>query len=62
MFNNELITTKFNTIKSTKDWKIYSYTDCRTLIAYTDKRYLINEIESYPYGHFMIDKNYEDLI
>ena len=38
VFNNKIVTTKFNTIKSTKDCKIYSYTDTKTLMAYTDKR------------------------
>ena len=37
VFNNEVITAKFNIIKSTKDCKIYSYTDEKTLMAYTDK-------------------------
>ena len=62
VFNNEVITAKFNTIKSTKDCKIYSYTDETTLMAYTEKRYLYNQTMSYPYGHYMINKNYEDLI
>ena len=62
LFNNECIKSEFNTIKSTKDCKIYSYTDSKTLMAYTDKRYLYNETMSYPYGHFMINKNYEDII
>ena len=62
VFNNEIITSKFNTIKSTKDCKIYSYTDSKTLMAYTDKRYLYNQTMAYPYGHFMINKNYENMI
>ena len=62
LFNNTIITSKFNTIKSTKDCKIYSSTDQKSLAAYTDKRYLYNETMSYPYGHFMVDKNYEDMI
>ena len=62
LFNNETIKSDFKTIKSTKDCKIYSYTDSKTLMAYSDKRYFINEIMSYPYGHFMINKNYEEMI
>ena len=50
-FNNEIITAKFNTIKSSKDCKMYSYTDQTSLMAYTDKRFLINQTMSYPYGH-----------
>ena len=61
LFNNETIKNVFNTIKSTKDCKIFSYTDSKTLIEYTDKRYFINEGMSYPYGYFMINKNYENM-
>ena len=61
VFNNELIKTDFYTIKA-KNHKIYSYTDHKTLMAYTDKRYLYNPVESYAYGHYMINKNYENLI
>ena len=57
-----MITTKFNTIKSSKDCKIYSYTNHKTLMGYTDKRYLYSETMSYPYGHYIINKNYEDII
>ena len=31
-------------------------------MSYTDKRYLYNPIMSYAYGHYMINKNYEDMI
>ena len=62
LFNNATIQSKFNTIKLTKDCKIFSYTDSKTLISYSDKRYYINETMSYPYGHFMINKNYEEMI
>ena len=62
VFNNEMITTKLNTIKSAKDCKIYSYTDHKILMAYTDKCYLYNKTMSYPYGHYMINTNYEDLL
>ena len=61
VFNNELITSQFYTIKA-KNHKIYSYTDHKTLAAYTDKRYLYNNTMSYAYGHYMINKNYEDMI
>ena len=61
VFNNELIKTNFYTIKA-KNHKIYSYTDHKKLIAYTDKRYLYNSIMSYAYGHYMINKNYENMI
>ena len=62
VFDNESIKSEFNTTKSIKDCKIYSYTDFRTLMGYTDKRYLFNETMSYVYWHFMINKNYEDMI
>ena len=62
LFNNKTIKNEFSTIKSTKDCKIYSYTDSKTLLAYSDKRYFIYETMSYPYGHFMINKNYENMI
>ena len=62
MFNNKTIKSEFKTIKSTKDCKICSYTDSKPLISYTDKRYYIDEILSYPYNHFMINKNYENMI
>ena len=62
LFNNESISNEFERIKSTKDCKIYSYTDSKTLISYSDKRFYINETMSYPYGHFMINKNYENMI
>ena len=62
VFCNESITAKFNTIKSTKDCKIYSYTDSKILAGYSDKRFLFNQTMSYPYGHYMINKNYEDII
>ena len=62
VFNNEVNTVKFNTIKSTKDCKIYSYSDQKTLLAYSDKRFLYCESQSYAHGHYMINKNYENLI
>ena len=62
VFNNELIMAKFNTIKSTKNCKIFSYTDQKTLMAYTNKKYLYSPTMSCPYGHYMINKKYEDLI
>ena len=62
IFKFELITAKLNTIKSTKKHKIYSYSDPNTLMAYTDKKYVFNETMCNPYGHYMINKNYEDLI
>ena len=61
VFNNELITSEFYTIKA-KNHKIYSYTDHKTLMAYTDKRYLYNPTMTYAYGHYMINKNYEEMI
>ena len=61
LFLNELIISEFYTIKA-KNHKIFSYTDHKTLCAYTDKRYLYNQTMSYAYGHYMIDKNYEDMI
>ena len=61
VFNNEMIKSDFYTIKA-KNHKIFSYTDHKTLIGYTDKRYLYNPVMSYAYGHFMIDKNYENMI
>ena len=61
VFNNELISSTFYSIKS-KNNKIFSYTDHKTLMAYGDKRYLYNPTMSYPYGHYMISKNYEDMI
>ena len=61
VFNNETIKTKFYTIRSKKH-KIYSYTDHKLLMAYTDKRYLYNPIMSYAYGHYMINKTYENMI
>ena len=61
VFNNEVITSKFYTIKS-KDNKIFSYTDHKTLMAYSDKRYLYNPTMSYAYGHYMINQNHEDMI
>ena len=62
LFNNETIKNEFDRIKSNKDCRIFSYCDSKTLISYSDKRYFINEIMSYPYGHFMINKNYENMI
>ena len=61
VFNNELIKSEFYTIKA-KNHKIYSYTDHKTLMAYTDKRYLYNPVMSYAYGHYMINKHYENMI
>ena len=61
IFDNKTIKSDFYTIKA-KDHKIYSYTDNKTLMCYTDKRYLYNPIMSYAYGHYMIDKNYENML
>ena len=61
IFDNKTIKSDFYTIKA-KDHKIYSYTDYKTLMSYTDKRYLYNPVMSYAYGHYMIDKNYENMI
>ena len=61
IFDNETIKSEFYTIK-TKDHKIFSYTDQKLLMSYTDKRYLYNPVMSYAYGHYMIDNNYENMI
>ena len=61
VFDNETIKSKFYTIKA-KDHKIYSYTDHKTLMSYTDKRYLYNPVMSYAYGHYMTNNNYENMI
>ena len=61
LFNNETIKTKFYTIRS-KNHKIYSYTDHKKFMAFSDKRYLYNPIMSYAYEHYMINKNYENMI
>ena len=54
LFHNEILTAEFNKIAN-KDMKIYSYKCKQSLIAYSDKRYLFNEIMSYAYGHYMIN-------
>ena len=61
VFDNEIIKSEFYTIKA-KNHKIYSYTDHKTLMSYTDKRYLYNPVMSYAYGNYMINNNYKNMI
>ena len=61
VFDNKTIKSEFYTIKA-KDHKIYSYTDQKLLMSYTDKRYLYNSVMLYANGHYMINNNYKNMI